>query len=334
MKRQLSIAFQTDKSASEYVALAQLVDQYEFDVVSVYCDAPYHPSYLPLILMAPHIKKARIGPAAVSPSRIHPIDIASQTALLTEVAQAGVYVGLARGAWLGSHGIHELKPPIRAIREAAEIVQRLLNGESGYDGEVFQLASHVRAPYPLPITPIPLMIGTWGRQLSAIAGQIADEVKVGGSANPDIVPVITQYIETGEVSAGRKPGIVGVVIGAVSVVDEDRERARQVARRAVALYLPVVAGLDPTVSVEPELMSQIERHVNQGEHDEAANLISDELLERFAFAGDPSDVIRQCDALFQAGARRIDFGTPHGLPSPNGIRLIGEKVLPALKQWR
>jgi len=334
MKRQVSIAFQTDKSALEYIALAQLVDQYDFDVVSVYCDAPYHPSYMPLLLMAPHIKKARIGPAAVSPSRIHPIDIASQTALLAGVAQSGVYVGLARGAWLNSHGINELTPPVRAIREAAEIVQRLLKGESGYDGEVFQIAAHVRAPYPLPTETIPLLIGTWGRQLSAIAGQIADEVKIGGSANPDIVPVIAEYIETGEVAAGREPGTVGVVVGAVSVIDEDRDRARQVARRSVALYLPVVASLDPTVEVEPDLMSQIEQYVNRGEYDEAASLISDELLERFAFAGDPNDIIRQCDALFQAGARRIDFGTPHGLPSDNGIQLIGEKVLPALKQWR
>ena len=62
--RAISLAFQTDKSAAQYVALAQLVDQFAFDCVTVYCDAPFHPGYAPLLLMAPHIKRARVGIAA------------------------------------------------------------------------------------------------------------------------------------------------------------------------------------------------------------------------------------------------------------------------------
>ena len=48
---EISIAFQTDKTPEQYIALAKLVDQYDFDAVSVYCDAPFHPSYGPLLLM-------------------------------------------------------------------------------------------------------------------------------------------------------------------------------------------------------------------------------------------------------------------------------------------
>ena len=35
MKHEISIAFQTNKSASDYVALARLVDKYDFDAVSL-----------------------------------------------------------------------------------------------------------------------------------------------------------------------------------------------------------------------------------------------------------------------------------------------------------
>ncbi|HEX2618831.1 MAG TPA: hypothetical protein VHL11_01755, partial [Phototrophicaceae bacterium] len=100
MNREISVAFQTDKSAAQYIALAKLVNQYDFNAITVYCDAPYHPPYAPLMLMAPYIERARIGVAANAPSRIHPIDIAAQTALLAEIASGGVYIGLARGAWL------------------------------------------------------------------------------------------------------------------------------------------------------------------------------------------------------------------------------------------
>jgi len=333
MSRHVSIAFQTDKRASEYIALARLVDQYDFDVVSVYCDAPYHPSYAPLLLMAPHIRRARLGPAAVSPFRIHPIDIAAQTALLADLAAGGVYLGLARGAWLTDHGIDEADKPITAMREAITIIRNLLSGRSaGFEGVVYRIAPHVRAPYPLPDYPIPLMIGTWGAKLASLGGEIADEVKVGGSANPDLVPVMLAYIRRGERLAGREDGSVGLVVGAVTVIDPDRSAARELARRMVALYLPVVASLDPTQDVDPVLISRVQTAVEKSDWEAAGRQISDDLLDRFAFAGNAEDIIRQSQGLFAAGANRVEFGTPHGINPAAGVRMLGEHVVPILKR--
>jgi 5,10-methylenetetrahydromethanopterin reductase len=176
-----------------------------------------------------------------------------------------------------------------------------------------------------------VLIGSWGKKLCALAGEIADEVKIGGTANPDIVPVIQSYIAEGERRAGRTHGTVGIVAGAVSVIDNDREQARAMARRAVSLYLPVVGPLDPTLQIEPEWIARLQLLVNQREEAAAARLISDDLLERFAFAGNAGDIIRQAEALFAAGASRIEFGTPHGIVPEDGIRILGEKVIPALK---
>jgi 5,10-methylenetetrahydromethanopterin reductase len=333
MQHEISIAFQTDKRAGEYVRLAQLVDTYDFDAVTVYCDLPFHPSFVPLALMAPHIRRARVGIAAIPPSRIPPLDIAAQAALLHDLAPGRLFVGIARGAWLAQHGIHEDTPPVQAVREAVELVRYLWQGRTdGYHGRVYTLASHIRAPYPLPEEHIPILIGSWGEKLCAVAGELAEEVKIGGSANPDVVPVIRDYIAVGERAAGRAAGSVGVVVGAVSVIDEDRAAARAAARRAVALYLPVVAPLDPTVGVEPELIERLKRHADRGEFDDGARLVSDNLLDRFAFSGDAGDFIDHALRLFAAGARRVEFGTPHGLHHPDtGIRLLGEKVIPALR---
>ena len=333
MRPEISIAFQTDKTAAEYIALAKLVNQYDFDAVTVYCDLPFHPPYAPLMLMAPHIERARIGVAANAPSRIHPLDIAAQTALLAEVARGGVYVGVARGAWLSDHGIHEHEAPIQAIRETVDIIRYMLSGASGgYSGQVYQLAEHVRAHYQVPNYEVPVLIGSWGRKLCALAGEIADEVKVGGSTNPDLVPVIQSYIAAGETLAQRPQGTVKVVMGAVSVIDEDRQAARSAAKRSVVLYLPVVATLDPTVSVEPELINRLRVHSERGENEQAVALISDDLLDKFAFAGDADDLINHALRLFEAGAKRVEFGTPHGLNPQTGIDILGRKVLPALRK--
>jgi 5,10-methylenetetrahydromethanopterin reductase len=67
------------------------------------------------------------------------------------------------------------------------------------------------------------------------------------------------------------------------------------------------------------------------DYEGAAALVSDELLRRFAFAGTPAEVAEQAHALIAAGADRVEFGTPHGLTPETGVRLLGEQVLPALR---
>jgi 5,10-methylenetetrahydromethanopterin reductase len=99
-------------------------------------------------------------------------------------------------------------------------------------------------------------------------------------------------------------------------VDDDGERARSIARREVAMYLPVVAELDPTFVLDPEQLG---------------TEIPDDVLDRFAFAGTPEQVAAQAEAVFAAGAGRIDFGTPHGEPERRGVELLCTQVLPRLR---
>lgn len=334
-RQETSIAFQTDKTPAQYRELAQLVNRYAFDVVSVYGDLPYQQSFGPLLLMAPHLERARLGPACVAPSRIPPIDMAGEIALLDHVTQGRAYLGVARGAWLEWHGVREDTPPVRAVRECVEIVKSLLCGEAGgYSGQVYQVAGGVRLPYPVFRPEIPILIGTWGKQLAAVAGELADEVKIGGSANAAMIPVMRDWIAAGEMRAGRAPGGVGIVIGAVTVVDEDGRAAKQRVKRDMAVYLPVVARLDVSVQIDPELLARIENLTRAGKADEATAQISDDLLAKFAFAGTSDEVLAHAQSLYDAGARRVEFGTPHGFESAHGIRLLGERVLPHLQLLR
>ena len=42
-------------------------------------------------------------------------------------------------------------------------------------------------------------------------------------------------------------------------------------------------------------------------------------------------VARLAGGRFHAGARRVEFGSPHGLTESEGIRVLGERVLPRLR---
>ena len=62
----------------------------------------------------------------------------------------------------------------------------------------------------------------------------------------------------------------------------------------------------------------------------AGALLSDDVLDRFAFAGSPDRVAGHAEEVLDAGARRVDFGTPHGIPEQRGVELLCREVLPRL----
>ena len=134
------------------------------------------------------------------------------------------------------------------------------------------------------------------------AGTVADELKLGGSANPDFVPVAREWLANAAVK---------IVVGSVSVIDDDGDWARERARAAVEPYLGVVAHLDPTLGLAPG--------------DPAP-------LERFCIAGTPEEVAARVAELWDAGADRVELGTPQGRSPLAGVDLICDRVLPLLRR--
>ena len=102
-----------------------------------------------------------------------------------------------------------------------------------------------------------------------------------------------------------------IVVGCVSVVDDDGDWACERARAAVGPYLEVVARHDPTLEL--------------GHGEEPP-------LDRFAIFGTPEEVASRVRELWDAGADRVELGTPQGRTTPAGIDLICERVLPLLRE--
>lgn len=327
--RKISIALQSNKPTSDYGELAQLIERFGFDMLSIYGDLLYQPPIVPLTAAALATERIRLGPASLNPYTLHPLEIAGQVATLDLASRGRAYWGISRGAWLNSAGIEQDRP-ITRIREAIDVVEHLLAGKrEAYNGDCYTLTEHHQLKYDVQRQHVPLLIGSWGPKLLRIAGKRASEVKIGGSTNPDVVPVVASWL-----NEGRPDTSCGVVLGAVTIVDEDRGRARAAIRREMALYLPVVASLDPTVEIDPDLVTRMDSLVASGDQEAAGRLIPDDLVNRFSFAGNPADIIEQSEALFDAGVSRIEFGTPHGVTDVGGINLLGKQVLPALRAIR
>jgi 5,10-methylenetetrahydromethanopterin reductase len=303
--RELGLGLQSNKRPGDYAALAAIAEDAGFDVVTVFNDLFFQPALPALLEIARATERVRVGPSCLNPFTVHPIEIAGQTAALDLESNGRAFLGLAAGAWLERVGV-DASRPLTAIREAWEVARRLLAGDdSGFDGERFSLQPGNTLAYKPLRREVPLLVGTWSPRLTAFAGECAAELKLGGCANPAMVRLARERLGSSKTR---------IVVGAVTVVDEDDAAARALARDEVALYLPVVAGHDPTVDVDLD-----------------APEISDDVLDLFAFAGSPERIAEHAEALFAAGADRVEFGTPHGLDERRGVELLGARVLPRLR---
>jgi 5,10-methylenetetrahydromethanopterin reductase len=271
-------------------------------VISVFHDLLFQPAIYPLLLIAGATERIRIGPAALNPSTLHPVELAGQAAALDLASGGRAYLGLVAGAWLDRLGLDERRPVLR-MREAIEIIRRLHAGDrSGFAGDLFTLAPGAGLEYAAARRRIPLMIGTWKPRMAALAAEVADEVKIGGCANPEMVRLMREWIGN---------DAVGIVVGAVTVVDEDGDAARAHASAEVGMYLDIVGGLDPTLELAP----------------------GDPVpLDRFVIAGTPEEVAAHAQQLLDAGAKRVEFGTPQGLTTSAGVGLLCDQVLPLLRR--
>lgn len=320
-RREIGLGLQTNKRPGEYAPLAQIAERSGFDVVTTFNDLWFQPALPALLEIARATERVRIGPSCLNPFTVHPVELAGQTAALDLASGGRAFLGLAAGAWLGELGVGQGRP-VETIAEAWEIVSRLLAGDqSGFDGEVFRLPAGAALAYPRERERVPLLIGTWSPRLTAFAAEHAAELKLGGSANAAMVRIARERLGAAE---------VGIVVGAVTVVDRDDGRAREHARRQVAMYLAVVAGLDPSAGISPELIAAVAAALAAGDVTAAASLISDDVLDLFAFSGTPDRIAAQADALYRAGAQRVEFGTPHGLDEREGVELLAREVVPRL----
>lgn len=316
------LGLRSDLPLPEFAHLGREAEEWGFDVLSVFADLGFPPPIGALLQLAQVTSRVRVGPACLNPSVLHPVEIAGQTALLDEASGGRAYLGVARGSWLDVVGAAPVD--LTALEESAEVVRRLLRGDTGgFEGARFRVEPGFRLHHPRVRPEVPLLVGTWGRVTARRVAGWADEIKIGGCANPAMVKRMQEWLA----GAARPPRVVA---GAVTVVDHDGPAARALARREAALYVDVVARLDQTMELDGAWMERLRQALAAGNPDAAGAFIPDDVLHRFTLCGTPVEVAEQAAALYQAGAGRVEFGHPHGTTSRGGIELLGREVLPRL----
>jgi F420-dependent oxidoreductase-like protein len=206
----------------------------------------------------------------------------------------------------GWHGVSFARP-LRRTREYVEIVRRALarEGPLEYEGEEFHLpvnGTGLGRPLKLLAKPvqerIPIYLGAIGPKAIEQAAEIAD-----GWLPFLFTPELLGPFE------GRAVDISPVVM---VCVDEDVDRARDLARPWLALYMGGMGAKGKNFYVEAaerfghgESARRVQELFMAGDRAAAAQALSDELIDRCAVCCRPADLDERLAAYQRAGATTV-----------------------------
>lgn len=267
----------------DYPALARAVERCPFGELNVHDVVGSRPVWPILTLIGAATERVLVGPDVTHPLLVHPMVTAASIAALDELTDHRAVLGVGRGSLTEPLGISPATPD--QVRELVERVGR-----------------HLARDFPWRSTgwQIPVFVGAFGpRMIEAACQGWAAEIRPPGIWDVRFLEDVKRRI------AGR----VGLGCEVWTVVDRDRERARDIGREVLARFLPAMGAMTAFYGVDP-----LQRP------------ISDRTLDLFVAAGTPSDIDRGVGRLAAAGARTITFSGRLGADPLRAIRALGDIV--------
>jgi 5,10-methylenetetrahydromethanopterin reductase len=256
----------------------------------------------------------------------HPSLTAAALATMDELAPGRAIMGIGGGIEQPAFWGETRRQPVQAVRETVEICRRMWRGEKvEFDGQVMQLHD-ARLQFVAPRPDIDVLIAARGRGMLALAGELADIVHLASFfINVGHHRENLDAVRAGAGSAGRAMGSFEVDISMPCSISDDREAAREAARRPAAQGILWTAAAErysrgrtdwirpsqfrvPDEVVEA-LSSRWDFWTQPQLPAELAKLITDDILDEFALAG----TAEECAARL----RQIQ----QDLPEVTGLRI-------------
>jgi probable F420-dependent oxidoreductase len=286
--------------------------------------------YVLLTLMAQATEGMRLGTCVTNPGTREPSVTASALAVLDEVSDGRMDLGIGRGdsarRVLG-------KPPITLAHteEAIIVIRRLVAGER-VDYEGTELTFPWTRGWKLPI-----WIAGYGPMALAMTGRIADGV-ILQLGDPDLIRWFVGQVRDAAREAGRDPGSVMVQAAAPAHIGP-RELGRERTRWFPALVSNHVVDLVNKYPRErlPETLTgyvtdragyDYRHHAEVGSDNSA--FVGDEVTDRFCVLGSVDEHVAKLRELADAGVDQFNLYLMNG-DEEEQLAAYGRDVIPAVR---
>ena len=238
------LGISTTAAPDRWPALARNLESMGFDVLHLadHLVDDVAPPIAGLLAAAEATERLVVGNLVLAVDFRHPAVVAREAAMLAVLSggryELGIGAGHARAEW-ESIGVPFDADRVRVDRlaEAVPLLRRLLAGEEiTHDGDHYRLRAH--RCWPVPETPVPLLVGGNGDRVLRLAAEHADIAGFTGfGLGPDGAPRLTHFTSGGlaeriahvRAEAGHDRTRLQVLVQRVTITPDRRAAARELA---------------------------------------------------------------------------------------------------------
>ena len=267
------------------------------------------------VLTAAALRTGRIklGTAIMTMTFREPVVLANQAATLNEISRGRAILGLGHRR---RHDLHDRAhgSPADRFADGVRVIRELVNGRTihipkGKEREAGDL------PLRAGRFPVPVWVAAAGPRALRTAGRVADGVILGSGFDLRVVDWAKEQVAQGAREAGRDPSEIELIGAGIVCVDDDGDRARQIARGRLAnrAHQNFRFTLE---TVPPEERPGVQRFMDAFDVtkkiDERSDpgLITDYLQQRFAIAGTPEECAQRIGELARRGIKNFLLTLP------------------------
>ena len=184
--------------------------------------------FVSMALAAQATSRIRVASAVTNPVTRHISVLASAIKSVAELAPGRMEFWIGRG--YSSVQTIGIKPAsVRQMRQSVLTLKRLLAGEEvSFKGTTGNGATsrmrHGDGDVP------PIYISATGPRAIELAGEVADGALLQVGLHPKAVELARQHLARGAERAGRNPDDVKLILTATTIIHEDQQEAREIAR--------------------------------------------------------------------------------------------------------
>jgi 5,10-methylenetetrahydromethanopterin reductase len=322
----------------EWLELAPAIEALGFDKIWIPDERFYRDIAVTLSTIGTVTSSVGIGTAVTDPYIRHPALTAQWTATIDELSGGRMHVGIGAGiAGFSALGIRRARP-VRAIREAVELIDSLWHGDvTNYEGELIQFHD-ASLDFKPPRSRIPIYVAGRGPLILQLAGEVGDGVMIGSLASAAAMSYALTNVEKGLSRAKRTQDALDVAIWLHTAIADDRQAARDAVKMIIVGVLlssrPILDQLGLTLDDELSSVLAQTRYIHGSEDVlRAAAMLSDDLVDTFAVAGPPDEVASRLIELRDAGVNHFAL-KPWLVPGQSLLHYcerIAKEVMPRVR---
>jgi probable F420-dependent oxidoreductase len=297
-----------------------------------------HDPFLPLALAAQHTERLELGTGIAVAFARNPMSMAMVANDVQLYSKGRLLLGL--GSQIKPHITKRYSMPwsqpaarMREYISAMRAIWACWNEGAPlqFRGEFYthRLMTPFFNPGPNPYGPPKVFLAAVGPLMTEVAGEVADGLLVHGFTTERYLREASlPALERGLQKAGRTRAHLQLSYPAMVVTGEDEAAtatAAQAVRRQIAFYGSTPAYL-PVLDLHGwgDLHRDLNRLSKQGEWEQMAGLIDDEVLNAFAVVAEPGAVAAGLQQRFGDVIDRISFYAPYQLPRERWQQIVAE----------